>query len=216
MHLLHHLSAAMSIESVEVWLSAGGYFLLFGLLVACGMGLPLPEDIPIMAAGALAANHQMHLAVAGLVAWLGILAGDTVLYHLGLKFGLEIVRVPFIGKHVTRERIEKAEHLFDRYGVWVIAVGRMVAGVRGAVVVAAGATRFNFIKFIIADALAAIVSGGLFLLLGFWLGSRLREHMAQIHHYKEYVLAGVLLAILFTILIVLLRSPRAHQDESGR
>ena len=42
----------------------------------------------------------------------------------------------------------------------------MFAGIRGAMVVAAGAMRFNFIKFVIADGLAALVSGGLFVWLG--------------------------------------------------
>src|SRR3954470_18278974 len=158
--------AALSFDSVEQWIEAGGYFVLFGLLFACGLGLPMPEDIPLMIAGALVANGKMHLAIACVAAWCGIIGGDIVLYHLGKKFGLEITRVPFIGKHLTKERIEKVEQMFGRYGVWVVAIGRMFAGIRGAMVVAAGAIRYNFLKFIIADGLAAIVSGGAFVLLG--------------------------------------------------
>ena len=74
---------------------------------------------------------------------------------------------------MTREGIVKAEVLFDRWGIWVVAIGRMFAGVRGAMVVAAGATRFNFTKFVVADGLAALVSGGLFMGLGYWAGIKL-------------------------------------------
>src|SRR3954468_22695287 len=133
---------AFSFTQVEGWLQAGGYFVLFGLLFACGLGLPLPEDVPLIIAGALVANGKMHLAVAAVCAWCGIIGGDIVLYHLGKKFGLEITRVPFIGKHLTKERIEKVELLFAKYGIWVVAIGRMFAGIRGAMVVAAGAIRF--------------------------------------------------------------------------
>jgi membrane protein DedA with SNARE-associated domain len=189
---------AITLDAVEQWLTAGGYLMLFGLLFLCGLGLPLPEDIPLMASGVLIANGKMHFAVAAVCAWCGIIGGDCVLYHLGRKFGLEITRVPFVGKHVTRERIERAERLFEKYGIWVVAVGRLFAGIRGAMVVAAGATRYNFAKFLIADGLAALVSGGLFMWLGHWLGNRLKEHMGDIERYKHYFFAGaVVLAILF-------------------
>ncbi|HWB54307.1 MAG TPA: DedA family protein [Tepidisphaeraceae bacterium] len=202
MHLIHLLFSIVSIDSVEAWMETGGYVVLFGLLCACGLGFPLPEDIPLLASGVLVADHKMHLAIAAATAWCGILAGDMILYHLGKKFGLEIVRVPFVGKHVTRERIEKAERLFERYGIWVVAVGRMIAGVRGAMVVAAGAIRFNFLKFIITDALAAIVSGGLFLLLGYWLGSRLHEKMRAIRYSEHLVTLAAVLLVVLAVLIV--------------
>ena len=88
------------------------------------------------------------------------------------KFGLEITRLPFIGKHLTEQRITHVELLFQRYGFGVVAFGRLVAGIRGAMVVAAGAIRYNFTKFIITDGLAAVVSGGFFIFVGHWLGSQ--------------------------------------------
>jgi hypothetical protein len=55
---------------------------------------------------------------------------------MGHKYGLNIMRVPFVGKHVSRERIERAEQLFTRCGIWVVAIGCLFAGIRGAMVVA--------------------------------------------------------------------------------
>ncbi len=53
-------------EPLEVrrWLDAGGYGALFGLLFSCGLGFPLPEDVPLIASGILIADHRMHLAIA--------------------------------------------------------------------------------------------------------------------------------------------------------
>lgn len=181
---------------VEHWLLAGGYLMLFGLLFACGLGLPLPEDIPLLLAGFLVAQGKMHLVPAAVLAWGGIIGGDLMLYHFGKKYGLNITRVPFIGKHVTRQRIERAEHLFENYGVWVVAVGRLIAGVRAAMVVAAGTIRYSLPRFIIADGLAAIVSGGLFLGLGYWGGRKLgdpQQLMQRIAPYKHWVFLAVLL-----------------------
>ena len=145
-------------QHVQGWLEYGGYAILFVLLFSCGLGLPLPEDIPLLLAGYFVAQPQgtpgkMHLLPAAIVAWCGIIAGDCMLYSFGRKYGLNITKLPLIGHHVTESRIVQAEQLFEKWGGVVVGVGRMLAGVRGAMVVAAGAIRYRFDKFILADGL---------------------------------------------------------------
>jgi membrane protein DedA with SNARE-associated domain len=138
----------------------------------------------------------MHWFIAAPVAWLGIITGDCVLYRLGYRFGHNITRVPFIGKHVTVARIKRAEVLFDHYGVLVVGVGRMFAGIRGAMVIAAGTIRYKFIKFIIADGLGAIVSGGVFMFLGIWFGANLDTMKHLLHEFRIGIsIAGIILGI---------------------
>jgi len=200
---------AFSFQTVENLLQAGGYVVLFGLLFACGLGLPLPEDIPLIVAGALAATGKMNLWVAGAVAWCGIIGGDIVLYNLGKHYGMNITRMPFIGKHLTERRIQRVEEMFDRYGIGVIAIGRLFAGIRGAMVVAAGTIRFNFWKFIITDGIAALISGGFFVLVGHWLGQNLNE--ATIRKFKHWFILGGILVALCTILWILWQ--RRHKER---
>jgi membrane protein DedA with SNARE-associated domain len=200
--------AVFSPEQVQAWFEWGGYFILFGLLFACGLGLPLPEDIPLLLAGWFVAQGKMNLAIASVIAWCGIIGGDCVLYYFGKRYGLEITRVPFVGKHLTRERIIKAEELFERYGIWVVGIGRMFAGIRGAMVVAAGATRFNFVKFVIADGIAALFSGGLFVWLGWLAGKKLGsigEMREKIKGVEHWVVLGVVLAVAGLVLWLWLR-----------
>src|SRR5947207_5770738 len=189
---------AVTIDRVLDLMTRGGvgYAVLFGMLFLCGLGLPVPEDIPLIVSGILIGSHKMHLAIAAPLAWAGIIGGDCVLYFLGRRYGLNITRVPFVGKHVTEARIEKAEKLFQRWGIWVVAVGRLFAGIRGAMVVAAGTIRFSFLKFIIADGLAALVSGGLFIWLGMKFGQNLHYIEIKIHKYGEWVFWGVVLIAL--------------------
>ncbi len=195
--MLWVLAALLDFNHVENWIAAGGYVAVFALLFACGLGLPLPEDIPLIIAGALVANGKLNIVHTSIVAWCGIIGGDLCLYHFGKKFGLEITRVPFIGKHVTKEPHPlRAEELFEKYGIWVVAVGRMFAGIRGAMVVAAGAIKYNLVKFIIADGLAAIVSGGLFLAFGYWLGSQHGSQAAALACMKREDASLTILAIV--------------------
>jgi membrane protein DedA with SNARE-associated domain len=173
-----------------------GYFVLFGLLFSCGLGVPIPEDIPLLVAGALVGSGHMSLVPAAILAWLGIVGGDCVLYYLGHHFGLNITKLPLIGKHVTLTRIKRAELLFQRYGTWVVAIGRLFAGIRGAMVVAAGTIRFSFIKFLVADGLAAVVSGGMFIFLGFKFGQNLRMVAHAIHRNAAFLLVILVIATI--------------------
>jgi membrane protein DedA with SNARE-associated domain len=192
---------AISFTTIQRWVTTrgftGGVIVVFCLLFACGLGLPLPEDIPLIISGAFLCTDLRSTLIVAIAAWCGIIGGDCIIYFMGRRYGIEITKVPLVGKHLTKRRVKHVEELFDQYGVGVVGVGRLFAGIRGAVVFVAGAIRFNFIKFIIVDGLAAIVSGGLFLLLGHWIGEKLNDPAAQkkIREFKEIILfAGGFLA----------------------
>lgn len=218
MHLfMFPLADLFDPNTISNLIEAGGYIVIFLLLFVAGLGFPMPEDIPLLCAGFLISQHKMHWVPAAIIAWLGIMAGDCALYHMGKRFGLSITRMPYVGKHLTPRRIVKAEQWFERHGVWVVALGRMVAGVRGAMVVAAGTIRFNYLKFVIADGLAAIVSGGMFMVLGWWLGRTLGSVSAirqLLKEYEHWLLGGTLVvAILAIAVFMLYRSLRRKKRE---
>jgi membrane protein DedA with SNARE-associated domain len=201
-------------HTVRGWLDTGGYGALFGLLLSCGLGVPIPEDVPLIAAGILIARHHWQFAIAAPLAWLGIVGGDCILYTIGYFYGEQIVKVPFIGKHVTLHRIRRLEDLFRKYGIWMVALGRLFMGIRGAMVVTAGTSRFKFIKFIIADGLAAIFSGGIFLCLGYYggtYGGDIAEHVRQFR-YSMWIAAGIL-AIVLTIYFFWRDRKRSKQPD---
>jgi membrane protein DedA with SNARE-associated domain len=77
-------------------------------------------------------------------------------------------------------------------------------------VVTAGTSRFKFIKFLIADGLGAIVSGGLFL----WLGYRVGEYGPAMAHAVRQIRHGIWLAA--AVLAVLLAIFFFWRDRRGR
>jgi membrane protein DedA with SNARE-associated domain len=144
----------------------------------------------------------MHFALVAPLAWLGIVGGDCCLYTLGYRYGEKIIYVPFIGKHVTLARLKRAENLFLKYGVYMVALGRLFMGIRGAMVITAGTSKFKFPKFIVADGLAAVVSGGMFLYLGYFAGENGHEmaHRVREFRYSLWIAAAVIavgLAVFF-------------------
>jgi len=203
--------ALFSLDQVEQWFEWGGYFILFGLLFACGLGLPLPEDIPLLLGGYFVALGQMHLVWVAILAWLGIIGGDCCLYWLSRRLGLAVTELRLIRGHVTKERIHWAEKKFEQYGVWVVAVCRLFAGVRGAMVIAAGVVKFNFAKFVIADGIAALFSGGLFVWLGYLAGIKLgsvAQMRQKIQHYEHYVVMALIAAVILFVVYLWWRRKR--------
>ena len=105
------------------------------------------------------------------------------------------------------------EDLFRKYGIWFVAIGRLFMGIRGAMVFTAGTSRFKFAKFILADGLAAVFSGGIFMCLGYWGGTyggdiaqRVREF-----RYSMWIGAGVL-AIVLAIFFFRRDRKRSHAN----
>jgi membrane protein DedA with SNARE-associated domain len=195
------LALFFAVPTVRHWIERGRYFALFGLLFSAGLGFPLPEDVPLIASGFLIFHRHMSFAIAAPLAWLGIVGGDCVLYALGYQLGEKIVSAPVIGRHITLARLRRAEQLFLKYGVIMVFLGRMFMGIRGAMVVTAGTARFNFGKFIIADGLGAVCSGGLFLWLGYWGAKYGHETENAVHAVKRemWVIALAIAVILFII-----------------
>src|SRR6187551_1665001 len=109
---------AMSFVTIQRWVTergfTGGVIIIFALLFACGMGLPLPEDIPLIVAGAFLCTDTKSWINTGIAAWSGIIGGDCIIYFMGRRYGMEIKKVPLIGKHLTRERVERVEQLFEQ------------------------------------------------------------------------------------------------------
>ncbi len=208
-----NLIAILSIDAVKGWITNQGWwsgaFISFGLLFACGLGFPLPEDIPLIITGAFLCQPSEHMplwqawAIVGALNWAGIIGGDVCLYWIARRYGMNITRAPIIGKHVTLTRITKVQGWFEKYGVGVVAVGRLFAGIRGAMVITAGTIKFNFIKFLIADSLAAIVSGGMFMLLGYWVGKTLDDKL--ISEFKHWFIAGAIVVVCLTAAYIIWR-----------
>ena len=66
------------------------YLYAFGILILCGFGLPVPEDITLVAGGLVsglgATNPHIMLAVC----FTGVLLGDSIIYIAGKLFGYKI------------------------------------------------------------------------------------------------------------------------------
>ena len=79
------------------------YPVLLGILVIASLGIPIPEDLPLIAGGVLLKTHPGIASWPGTiaVAMLGIMTGDLILYRLGRMWGPGVVNHGFVRRLIT-------------------------------------------------------------------------------------------------------------------
>ena len=180
----------MTFSLLQAFFFDYGYYAVFGVLVICGMGLPLPEDITLLTAGVISQLGDKNVHIMLVVAYLGVLCGDWVMYLIGWKFGPHLRQSRWFSKLLTPERMIQTETLFHRYGSRVIFVARFLPGLRAPIYVMTGITRrISFWRFTLMDGLAALLSVLFFVYIGYY-GAENHEWMLKKMHEFKYAKIG--------------------------
>jgi membrane protein DedA with SNARE-associated domain len=176
---------------------------IFGVLLLCGLGLPVPEDIPLISAGYLIHLHQTTLVTALLVGILGVLTGDTIIFWGGKRLGKQLLRSRLVMFFTTPKKILKVKAYYRKYGPKIILAGRFMPGLRAPIFFVAGSSGLRYRKFITFDGMAALVSVPLWLFVGSRFGNEIDSLLATIQRGKEiaFGVLGVLVLIYIVYLI---------------
>lgn len=160
------------------------YFLVFGILIGCGFGLPIPEDVVLVTGGILSglgaeSTHLNELLYMLSVSMIGVLLGDSIMYILGRTLGYRIQKFKPMRMILPPKRFAQVQKLFNKYGIWVLFVARFLPVLRSPTFLAAGMSRrVGFIKFILMDGFAALISVPIWVLIGHY-GAQNRENLAN-------------------------------------
>jgi membrane protein DedA with SNARE-associated domain len=147
------------------------------LLVLCGVGAPLSEELIVITGGLVAARSGASLPLMMLTAYLGILAGDSALYRVGRALGPRVFSHPKLSKMLTPARIALLQKLFAQRGAVGVFVARFLPGLRAPAFLLAGATGVPYRRFLLADGAAAWVAAAGMTWLGFRFGVRVLEQV---------------------------------------
>lgn len=169
-----------------------GYFAVFLVLLICGFGVPIPEDITLVAGGIISGLGYTDVHVMFAVGMAGVLVGDGIMFTLGRVYGERVLRFRLISKVMTPERFEAVQEKFSKYGNWVLFVARFLPGLRSPIFLTAGMTRrVSYWRFLMMDGFAALISVPVWVYLGYF-GARNRAWLMHVVHQGQ---AGILLLI---------------------
>ncbi len=204
-----------------------GYAFVFMVLVLCGFGLPMPEDVVLTTGGVLAwlASDVDDVTLAAMirdrglltmvvVGLAGILAGDTVIFLAGRRFGHRVADFAPLRRMITPAKLEAVEKQIRRRGNLVVLIARFLPGLRAPTFFTVGHARMPLWEFVAFDGAAALVSAPLWVGLGFWLGSDLEALAHEASRFSHYILLAVGL-VLFALWVRWWQARRAAAPPSA-
>jgi membrane protein DedA with SNARE-associated domain len=194
------------------------YLFIAGVLLVCGLGVPIPEDISIISGGYMAHLGVVNVHTMFVVCFAAVLGGDTVAFFLGRFFGRKILAWG-PAKRVFSERKQlRVRAYFRKYGSKVIFIGRFLPGLRFSIYFSAGTLHVRFLVFFIYDALAALLSVPVLVYMAWKFGDQI-DHVIAWARRSEYgilVLVAVALGLLGVKLWRRKRRARKAQAEGAR
>lgn len=180
------------------------YGLILGVLLACGFGVPIPEDITLIAAGILAGTGNINIYGAYIVGFVGVLAGDTILFFIGRKYGRRAFEFPIFKKIFTPELIKKAEKRIQDNDKFICFLARFLPGLRAPIYLTAGVMGVKPMNFFLMDGFAALISVPVWVFLGDWGGQKMKSGEITVDyildkagefHIYIFIGIGVLLSV---------------------
>ena len=176
-----------------------GYLAVFIALMICGAGLPLPEDITLVAGGVIAGLGYANVHAMVALAMFGVLLGDCAIFLLGYRHGARILQWRFVARILTPARYAKVQEKFHRYGNRVLFIARFLPGMRTTIYLTAGMThRVSFLRFLLLDGSAALISVPFWVYLGFFGADNHQRLLMWMHRGQAslWIVLGILLLVL--------------------
>jgi membrane protein DedA with SNARE-associated domain len=186
-----------------------GYLGIALILVLGGLGLPVPEEAPIILAAVLTRNGQMKAPLAVASCLLGVLLGDLVVYFLGFFYGEKVLSLPVTRRLLTRQREAQIKGYFHRHGFKILVSGRFVPGFRTAAYLTAGILKLPPLKLVLTDLVAASLSTSLMFGLGYAFANEIQNGIQEVQHWA-------ILAAAVTIATWLLVRYYKAQRQAGK
>ncbi|HKF67261.1 MAG TPA: DedA family protein [Vicinamibacterales bacterium] len=147
-----------------------GYAVVFVGVLLENAGAPVPGETMLLAGAALARFGSLRLTWVIAAAIVGATLGDNLGFFIGRRGGRVLVERYGAMIGMTRAHLAKFDRFFDRHGAKTVFVARFITGLRVLGALLAGASRLTWSRFLVFNALGAVVWATTFGLVGYALG----------------------------------------------
>ncbi|NDC38992.1 MAG: DedA family protein [Proteobacteria bacterium] len=195
---------------MQEWLLAQSgaviYLSLAFMLAGGALGLPIPEDIPLLLGGILIQIGKTDLTLTFLVCYVSVVAGDLFIFSIGRYFGPKIFKLRWFESRETKTRLKRIRLGLERRSVLMIFIARHLFYVRTLTFLSCGALRMRYSRFLVADALAALISVPLMLIIGYFAAGSFDQISKLLTEAKIASLVLLVLAVVGYLIFRKLRS----------
>jgi len=178
-------------ETIQ-FLTQHGTLVLFAVVFAEQIGLPVPAVLFLIAAGALAGTEQMGLGMAVGSAVLAALASDQVWFELGRRRGRRVLNWLCRISLEPTSCVRRTEDFFARHGVRSLVVAKFVPGLSTIAPPLAGIVELPVPQFLLYNGLGTLLWVGSGIGLGYVFSDQLEQALSVATHLGPAV--GLILA----------------------
>lgn len=185
------------------------YVIVFVLLLLCGFGLPMPEDIILFAAGLMAYYAKADVWLMIMVCFAGVMIGDSSVFTIGALYGKRVRRFALVRRMLPPKRMKAVRRKLHEQGSKVIFAARFMPGLRTPIFFSAGTLHLPFRTFFVFDGAAALISVPTIVYAVYYFG----DHVDRVIKVVKRLQFGVIGSILLLIAVLALKSWWAHRKE---
>jgi membrane protein DedA with SNARE-associated domain len=190
----------------------GAYLWLTGILLLCGLGLPIPEDISLIAAGYFAHKGVLDVHKAFLVCFAAVLAGDSLAFLMGRLGGRRVLASRLARRYFTPRRQLRVRAYFRKFGSKVVLVGRFTPGFRFTIFFTAGTLHLRPSVFFVYDFSAAAFSVPVLVYSAWFFG----DEIDRVVRYARRTEHGILVAVAIAAVILGIKAWRRRKQIAAR
>jgi membrane protein DedA with SNARE-associated domain len=183
--------------------------------VATGLGLPLPEELPIILGGILAASGKVYWFIMLPVCIVAVVVGDSFLYGIGRLWGPRLLDTRWMKSIMSPERRKKVEDNFNKYGVKILLFARLLPGIRAPIFVMAGVMRVPLPRFVFADGIYAIPGVSLLFFLAYFFTQQFKDAFERFHSFEETLRPILIMVALAAVIAYLIYYFLRHPVTTG-
>jgi membrane-associated protein len=154
--------------------SEWAYLIVFLLAFLDALVPIVPSETAVITAGVVAAAGDLSLMIVIPAAALGAFLGDNTAYLVGRRFGTR-ANERFFTSDKARRRVEWAHEQLRERGAELIVVARFIPAGRTVVTLSAGTLGFPWRRFVLFDAIAAVIWALYASLLGYFGGKAFED-----------------------------------------
>jgi len=188
-------------------------WIVLGLLLASGFGIPIGEDIVIIPAGIIIGEQALGTGIwvpTLIAAMVGVATADVVWFLWCSKFGTRLLHKRFMRRVLHPKRLLQAKHQIDQRGIWFVVAARFIPGSRTPAISVAGLMHMKMWRFAVATWACVLVTApmqlGAGILIGYGIASRTAFGTAQ------WIIAGVVLAVAISAIAVVFARSRGKRE----
>jgi len=184
--------------TIDHWLSTYGYGVVFVLVMAESLGVPMPGETALIAAALYAGStHRLSIWLVVAVAAAAAIIGDNIGFAIGRYGGAKLLL-----RYGEKIRLDEAKlkvgiWIFRRHGGKVVFFGRFVSILRTYAAFLAGTNQMGWPPFLAFNAAGGILWASIFGFAYYEFGSALESLSTTI----DLVLGGVAALILVGFLV---------------